>query len=247
MEATLTSIEIAASLQDDRTVLTRLAGDDLLRPRPLPPVDTTARVAFVQLTASLLSGDELTVRVDLGPAARLELLDVAAMLAQPTRGGPRARLQIMIHLGHGATLEWDAKPLVLCAGCDLRRALTIELEEGATVLLRDTLVFGRAGEEPGAFKTRTVVAYDGALLHHEGLDSTAVDAFRSEAVLGPARVLDSVAIYGARRPGHGVLELEGPGSILMVAAPDAAEARKVVDATFRNWRLGPGSAAGGPR
>jgi urease accessory protein len=223
-------------------MLSRLAGNDLLRPRPLSSVDGTARVALVQPTASLLRGDELIVQVDLGPGARLELLDVAAMVAQPTRGGPLASLRIMIHLGPNAALEWDARPLVLCEGCDLRRAITIEIEGGgAAVLLRDTLVFGRAAEQPGVFKTRTVVTYDGAPLHHEALDTSGVDAFRSEAVLGQARVLDTVAIYGARRQGHGVLQLAGPGSMLMVAAPDAADAQKAVDSTFRNWRLQPGA------
>jgi urease accessory protein len=241
-KATPTPIEITASLLDDRTILSRLAGNDLLRPRPLSSVDGTARVALVQPSASLLRGDELIVQVDLGPGARLELLDVAAMVVQPTRGGPLASLRIMIRLGPNAALEWDARPLVLCEGCELRRAITIEIEVGAAVLLRDTLVFGRAAEQPGVFKTRTVVAYDGAPLHHEALDTSGVDAFRSEAVLGQARVLDTVAIYGARRQGHGVLQLAGPGSMLMVAAPDAADAQKVVDSTFCKWRLQPGSA-----
>jgi urease accessory protein len=182
------------------------------------------------------------IQINLGPAAHLELLDVAAIVAQPTRGGALARLEIMIHLGAGATLEWNAKPLVLCEGCDLRRAVTIELEDGATVLLRDTLVFGRAHEQPGAFTTRTTVAYDGAPLHHEALDTSQTDVFRSEAVLGQARVLDTVAIYGARRQGHGVLQLDGPGSMLMVAARDAAEAHEVVDATYRGWRPRAGAA-----
>jgi urease accessory protein len=183
----------------------------------------------------------VAIQVDLGPAAHLELLDVAAIVAQPTRGGAFARLQIVIRLGPGATLEWNAKPLVLCEGCDLRRAVTIELEDGATVLLRDTLVFGRADEPPGVFKTRTAVAHGGAPLHHEALDTSETDVFRSEAVVGQARVLDTVAIYGARRPGPGVLQLDGPGSMLMVAARDAADAHEVVDATYRDWRLRPGA------
>jgi urease accessory protein len=187
----------------------------------------------------MLRGDEVVVHVDLGSAARLELIDVAAIVAQPTRGGRLARLEIMIHLGPNATLEWNAKPLVLCEGCDLSRAVTIELDDGATVLLRDTLVFGRVAEQPGVFRTQTVVARDGAPLHHEALDTSETDAFRSKAVLGQARVLDTVAIYGARRHGHGVLQLEGPGSMLMVAASDAADAHKVVDATFCDWRRGP--------
>jgi len=221
-------------------VLNRLAGDDLLRPRRLSSRSSAARVALLQPTASLLRGDEVTIQVNVGPGARLELLDVAGIVAHPTRGGPPARLRTVIELGPGAWLEWDAKPLVLCEGCDLRRAITIDMDDGATVLLRDTLVFGRAAEQPGVFKTRTVATYAGAPLHQEALDTSETDALRSEAVIGPARVLDTVAIYGARRPGHGVLQLAGPGSMLMVAAPNAADAHKAVDPSFRDWRLRPG-------
>jgi urease accessory protein len=225
-------------------VLTWLVGGDLLRPRPLPSIDAAARVALLQPTAALLRGDALAITVELGAGARLELVEVAAMVAHPTRGGPSASLRVTIRLGPKSSLEWDAKPLVLCAGCDLRRTIAIELEGGAAVLLRDTLVFGRAAEPPGAFRTQTVASYERAPLHHEALDTTEIDVFRSEAVVGEARVLDAVSIYGARRQGQGVLQLAGPGSMLVVAAPTAADAGKVLDPAFRNWRLWPRSGAG---
>jgi urease accessory protein len=220
-------------------VLTQLAGCDLVRPRPLPSVDSAARVALLQPTAALLRGDALAVVVELGAGARLELLEVAAMVAHPTHGGPPASLHVTIRLGPKAILEWDAKPLVLCEGCDLRRAIAIELEGGAVALLRDTLVFGRASEQPGAFRTRTDATYEGTPLHHEALDTSEIDMFRSEAVLGQSRVLDTVAIYGTRRQGRDVLQLAGRGSVLMVAAAGTADAHKVVDSTYRSWRVDP--------
>jgi urease accessory protein len=202
-------------------------------------VDAAARVALLQPTAALLRGDALALTVALGAGARLELLEVTAMIAHPSHGGPSASLNVTIRLGPKATLEWDAKPLVLCEGCDLRRTITIELAGGAAVLLRDTLVFGRAAEQPDAFRTQTAATYDRAPLHHEALDTSEIDVFRSEAVVGRARVLDTVTIYGTRRQGRGVLQLAGPGSMLVVAAPDAADATKALDSTFRRWRLWP--------
>lgn len=196
----------------------------------------------MQPSASLLAGDALQTEIRLGPGARLDLLEVAATVAHPSRGGPRVSLQTNVHIGADAILAWDAKPLVLCEGCDVLRLITIELDAGAVMVMRDTLVFGRAGEQPGAFATRTVATYDGAPLHHEALDTSDVDTFRSASVMGQARVLDAVAIYGARREGTGVLQLAGPGSLRMIPAADAADAARVADAAFRSWR--PSAAAG---
>lgn len=220
-------------------MLTRLAGGDLLSPRPLPSVHTGTRVALLQPTAGLLRGDAIIATIELGAGARLELVEVAAMVVQPTHGGPPASLDVTVRLGPNAILEWDAKPLVLCEGCDLRRAISIELEDGAVVLLRDTLVFGRAAEQPGVFITRTDTTYEGTPLHHEALDTSEIDIFRSEAVLGQSRVLDTVAIYGTRRQGRDVLQLAGCGSVLMVTAAGTADAHKVVDSTYRSWRVDP--------
>lgn len=222
-------------------MLTRLGGSELLRPRPLPSLDAAARVALLQPTAALLRGDTVVIGVELGAGARLRVVEVAATVAHPTHGGLPASLDVTIRLGCNAMLEWDAKPLVLCGGCDLRRAISIELESGAVVLLRDTLVFGRAGEQPGVFGTRTMVTCDRIPLYHEALDTSDFDIFRSAAVLGQSRVLDSVAIYGTRRQGQGVLQLAGLGSMLMVAAPNTADTQKVVDSTFGSWRLWPTS------
>jgi urease accessory protein len=213
-----------------------LVAGELLAPRPLPAAGPQARVALVQPSASLLRGDALSIRIELGPGARVELLDVAAMIAQHGRGGPRATLEVVAQLAPNASLTWDAKPLVLCEGCAVERRIAIELARGATALVRDTLVLGRSGEGSGALDTGTVVTYDGEPLLYEALDTSDVDVFRSPAVAGDAHVLDTVAIYGARRPGPGVLQLAGPGTLLIVPAREAADADAVAAPAFAAWR-----------
>jgi urease accessory protein len=178
----------------------------------------------------------LSVRIELGPGARLELIEVAATIAQHGRGGPHARLETTVHAAEKAALVWDAKPLVLCEGCAVERAIAVDLASGATALLRDTVVLGRAAEEPGALGTSTVVTYGGAPLHHEALDTADLELLRSPAVAGDAHVLDAVAIFGVRRQGPGVLQLAGPGSLLIIPAREAAEADAVVASVFRDWQ-----------
>jgi urease accessory protein len=231
-----TPTEIAAVFDGDRTVLTRLAAGDLLAPRPLPPAGSQARVALVQPSASLLRGDALSIRIELGPGARVELLDVAAMVAQHGRGGPPASLKIVAQIAADAALTWDAKPLVLCEGCAVKRRIVIELAPGATALLRDTLVFGRCREGSGALDTGTVVTYDGTPLLYEALDTSNLEVFRSPAVAGEAHVLDTVAIYGRRGRGPGVLQLAGLGTLLIVPSREAADADTVTAAAFAEWR-----------
>ncbi len=189
----------------------------------------------MQSSASLLSGDRLEIDVAVGAGAAVELVEVAATLAQPVRGGRAARLDVAVALGAGARLHWDARPLVLAAGCDLRRRIDVALAPGAAALLRDTLVLGRAGEEPGRLASRTTAAVDGAPLHDEGLDTGDRATLRSPAVLGGARVLDVLALYGRRGDAPGALQLGGPGTLAVACSADAAQASAEIDPIRRRW------------
>jgi urease accessory protein len=190
----------------------------------------------VQTAGALLHGDSIEMRVELGEDARVEITDIAAMVAHDGRGGPHATLQTTARLAPGAVFVWDAKPLVLCAGCAVRRTIALELAAGATALLRDTIVLGRPGQPPGVLKTCTTVRYAGVALHHETLDTSDTDVLRSPAVLHDRRVLDTVAIYGARCQGPGVMQLDGPGSILVIPASEAADAGAIATTTFKDWQ-----------
>jgi urease accessory protein len=212
-------------------VLERLRGGELVLPRPLPHVGSTARVALVQAAATLLRGDRIELRISVGEGAALELIDIAALVAHDVRDGSPARLDVEVELGAGATFTWDARPLVLRAGCAVERTVALELAAGAVALWRDTIVF-----DGGLLRTRTAVDRAGLPLHHEALDGHDAALLRSPAVLGEHRVLDAVAIYGSRGQGPGVMQLAGPGSLLLTLASEAAESASAAGPTFAAWR-----------
>lgn len=149
-----------------------------------------ARVALVPERALLLSGDRVALTVVVDPGLRLELVETGGTVAYDMRGG-RAGWRTSFQLGRGATVVHETLPWVSAAGSDVERSLEVELEVGARALVRETLVLGRHGEEPGRLRSRTHVRRDGVDVLVEELDA---------ADLAPHRVLDQVASYGDFRP-----------------------------------------------
>jgi urease accessory protein len=160
------------------------------------------------------------------------------MVAHDVRGGPGARFDVHIALGAGARMSWAARPLTLAAGCDLRRATRVELDDDAVLLWRDTLVLGRVGEAPGRMAAGLDVDHAGVELHAEQLDTSDRELLLSSVVLGAdARVIDTLALYGARASqADGTLQLAGPGTIRPLSAPSLATAARTLDPLQARWR-----------
>ena len=62
-------------------------------------------------------------------------------------------LELDITVGDGAHLELEDAPLVVAEGADVVRTTTIRLGEGATAVVRDLVVLGRAGEGRGRLES----------------------------------------------------------------------------------------------
>lgn len=229
-------IELTVERCAGRSLLRRMSGGDLLRARRLPPDGPTARVALVQSAASLLAGDRVTIRLQLGPGAQLELIEVAATVSHDGRHGATSQVDVDIQAAADATLVWAARPLVLAHGSRTKRAVTVDLAPGAQALLRDTLVLGRHEEEPGALLTRTTVSHGGTPLHVEELDTEDLPLMRSPAVIGSATVIDTVARFGSRGDAIGALQLHGPGTLLVQLARQTADTAQGATAVFERWR-----------
>lgn len=202
----------------------------------LSPAGGVARVALVQTAASLLAGDRVEIDIRCGPGARLRLVDVAALVAHDGRGGDAAELDVRLDVGAHARLEWEAQPLILAAGSVVRRATQVTLRRGGAALLRDTLVLGRAGQLAGHLTTSTDVRLGGRPLHAEWLDTGDVGLLRSPVVLGGAKVLDALALYGARAEDPVAFQLHGLGSIRQALAPSLARATRMMGAAPEMWR-----------
>ena len=126
-----------------------------------------------------------------------------------------------LRVGPGALLVWDAQPLVLATGAEVERTLDVEVAEGGVLLVRDTLVLGRAAENGGILRCRTNATYGGrpALV-----ESLTLDARRHDVgVLGPHRVVDSALAVGTRPEAAAgtVFDLAEPGRLVRWLGADA--------------------------
>lgn len=207
-------------VRDGRHQVRSSAG--LLRAQRLHGPLDRARVALVGQTALLLGGDEVGLDVEVGPGATLELSDIAGTVAYHGRGRA-ARWSVAIRLGLGARLRYAGEPLVVSDGADVVRTLDLDLAEGATARLRETLVFGRAGEQGGRLAATTVVRRQGAEISREQL-LLDPGARARPGVLAGVRVVDSVLALGTppeaalaaagSPPGLVTYQLLEPGSTL---------------------------------
>ncbi|WP_299039415.1 urease accessory protein UreD [uncultured Pseudokineococcus sp.] len=193
-------------------------------PKVLHRGPQTARVALVGTRALLLAGDHVDVHVEVEDGCALELVEVAATVAYNGRGGPAARWDVHLGLGAGALLVWEAQPLVVADGADVDRDLHADLDGGALLALRETIVLGRTGESGGRLRARTTAEMDGVPLLVEDLDLRETSLRSSPAVLGSSRQLETVAVLGRRVEHPDALQLEGPGTLVRSLVPGGTSA-----------------------
>lgn len=215
---------IVAERAGSATVLRELRAAAPWAPRPLPgDRGGAANVALVQTAATLVSGDDCAIELELRPGAALTVVETGATIAHHVRGGAPARLLVRIRLGAGARLTWLARPLVLGAGCAVERTTTIELAEGAQALLRETVVLGRSGEAPGALRSTLRATHTGRPLLHEQLDSAGPAPAASPApAVGPAPATSPA-------PAAGPAPATGPASDALLRSRIVAGDATVLD------------------
>lgn len=173
----------------------RLRSGTALHPRIVHLGIGSCRVALVQDGALLLCGDSVRLEVFVGPGARLELVEPAGTVAYAMRGGS-ASWDVDVTVAPGGVLVWHGQPFVVAEGADVRRTMTARLEESASLLLRETLVLGRAHEGPGRLHARTLVEQASRPVLVEELHLG--PGCPNVGVLGEHRVLDTVLVCGSR-------------------------------------------------
>jgi len=162
----MTTTRVSVEVRDGRHQVRTSAG--LLRAQRLHGPADRARVALVGQTALLLGEDRVGLDIEVGPGAWLELSDIAGTVAYHGRGRA-ASWHTSIRLGWGARFRYAGEPLVLSDGSDVTRSLSVDLAEGAAAFLRETLVFGRAGEVGGTMDSSTVLRREGTEFCRERL------------------------------------------------------------------------------
>lgn len=128
------------------------------------------QAAIVNTGGGVAGGDHIAMSIEATGAAHLRIGSATAERIYRSLG---ATTGIDAHLKatDSATLVWTPQPTILFSGSKLDRRYDIEFERTATILLAETLCFGRRdnGERmrDGALRDRWYIRRDGDLVHAE--------------------------------------------------------------------------------
>lgn len=259
--AELAVVQAPAAEGRTRSRVSRLRSDGpvLLRPaiatgaEPLRRWDLdgpgTARVARVAGAGGPLGGDDLRLRVDVGPGAALVLRDVSATVALPGPHGEVSHADTSVRVGRGATLVWLPEPVIAARGCDHRVSTLVDLDRGARLVVREELLLGRYGESqsPGTVRQRLRVCVEGRPVYDQEIAvGPGAPGWRGSAVTGGRPALGNVLVldpeWGTGRYGLPLVEaradaalaallpLSDAAVLLTALADDALALRRVLDA-----------------
>jgi len=165
-------------------------------------------VVFLNTSGGLTGGDRLEQSLTIGPGVRLSATTQTAERAYRAGDGV-ARVRIRHAVGAGGHLDWLPQETILFDASALERHTTIDLAEGASCLMLEAVVLGRAamGETVGRLhlRDRREILRAGRPVHVEPL-ALDEDALRAgAAVLDGARAMASLVMVAP-----GVADALGP-------------------------------------
>ncbi|MDD1527911.1 urease accessory protein ureD [Bradyrhizobium sp. WBOS7] len=141
-----------------------------LRVRFPSPEDQGLSGVFVNTAGGVAGGDSFDIDVTAGQGSRLTLTTAAAEKVYRAPG-PTAQLNIALQVGAGAHLSWLPQETILFDRARVQRRFDIALDEAASLLLCEIVVFGRTamGErmEQGEFVDRWRLRHGGKLVFAE--------------------------------------------------------------------------------
>jgi urease accessory protein len=98
---------------------------------------------FVNTAGGIAGGDRFDVDITAGEGTRLTLTTAAAEKVYRAAGRP-SELNIALKVAGGAHLSWLPQETILFDRARIARRIDIDLEDGASLLLCEIVVFGRA-------------------------------------------------------------------------------------------------------
>lgn len=120
----------------------------------LHPGGAGPEIVLLNTSGGLTGGDRLSYRLDLGAGCRATGTTQTAERAYRSTGAA-ARVSVHHRLKAGAHLDWLPQETILFEASHLSRETTIDLAEGASCLLLESIVLGRAAM--GETVTRTTL------------------------------------------------------------------------------------------
>lgn len=109
---------------------------------PRPATADIPLAALVNTGGGMLGGDRYCVRIDVGPGARALAMPQAAEKVYRSDGA-ETRVETVLTVGEGGWLEYLPQETILFQDALFRRATRVDLDESATLMAGEMLVFGR--------------------------------------------------------------------------------------------------------
>jgi urease accessory protein len=164
------AVAFDVQLQDGVTRRRHLHESGSLRVRfPSPEAEGLSAV-FVNTAGGIAGGDRFDIEIAAGEGARLTLTTAAAEKVYRA-AGPAAEFSIALKAASGAHLSWLPQETILFDRARISRRIDIDLAEGASLLLCEIVVFGRAAMaermQSGEFVDRWRVRRGGRLVFAE--------------------------------------------------------------------------------
>jgi len=163
----------------------------------------------------MAGGDRFAVELELGQGASL-IAGTAAAEKIYRSNGPDAEMAVRLDVGEGARLAWLPQETILFDNARLARRIDVDLADGASLLMAEAVVFGRAamGEtmNAGFFADRWRLRRDGRLIFADGarLDGAVAEKLGRRAAAAGGIALATVLIApGDERTAAAVRALEG--------------------------------------
>jgi urease accessory protein len=187
-------IAFTVAVRQGATRRTRVDERGSLRVRFPNHAGPELEAVLVNTGGGMTGGDRFDIDIAAGPDARLLFGTTAAEKIYRSLG-PATTVAVKLAVAAGATLRWLPQETILFDRARLSRRIDVEMEEGATLLLAESVVFGRSamGEsvESGALADRWRIRVGGKLVFAESVN---LDGAISTALAEPAVAAGGCAI-----------------------------------------------------
>jgi urease accessory protein len=137
------AVRFGVNIKDGVTRRGDLHESGSLRVRFPSPEDDGLSAMFVNTAGGIAGGDRFDIDIAAGEGTRLTLTTAAAEKVYRAPGAA-ARLGIALKVEAGAHLAWLPQETILFDRARIIRSFDIDLAEGASLLLCEIVVFGRA-------------------------------------------------------------------------------------------------------
>jgi urease accessory protein len=193
------TIALSVKALDGRTRRSHVHEDGSLRVRFPNAGPEALEAVFVNTGGGMTGGDRFTI--DLALEAGTSLIAGTAAAEKVYRSnGPDAEMAVVLNIAEGARLFWLPQETILFDRARLSRSIDVDLAPGASLLMAEAVVFGRAamGEfmTEGHVSDRWRIRRDGKLIYADTarLDG-AISAKLSQAAVTNGGIAFATVLY----------------------------------------------------